>query len=706
MRVLQHPVSRAQQDGAPALLNVSSSRTRLNRRLLRAAALALAFFGIPPAGESQDQRRALVVADVPFIAQTVDLCGGAAAAMVLRYWGIEDAQAEDFASLVSEAKRGISTADLVAALGSRGVDARAINAEPEDARREIERGRPVIALIDGGGGRLHYVVIVAWASGRVLFHDPSLGPFRLATEGEFLGRWRATGGFALVVTPRSVAPAMAAPARLAASRRIGECDPLVDHAIGIARGVDPELAVPELLAASEMCPSEARAPSALAGVRFRQKRWTDAAAFARQATERDGTDPEAWRLLGASLYLADAPRPALAAWNRIDEPRLDRVQIEGLARTRADIATAVMGLHPRDPLTTEALGLAERRLEQLPTAGGGKLTYRPRAGGRADVVASVGEGGLMEPGLVLGLRLGAEFAGKHEARIRINSPTGRGEALEIGGRFDSRRPAGWALLETPRLGGLPGVVSFGGLWDRQSYQLTGNEGDGTTVETCRRGALGWSDWLTSSVRLDLGLGAERFDGQGSYVAIRGGVDRRLFADRAALLADGGSWMGLQGARGFSEFGGTAAFRSATRSRRWALAARFDGRRATGFAPLAVWPSAGTGTSRSFLLRGSRLVTDGIVVGEAFGRGLLHATAEGEIQVADRTLVRLGIAAFVDWAKPWDTSLGPGPGRRVFSIGAGLRIHAPGSTAFRLDVAKRPGTPGVVVSAGVIPPWPR
>jgi hypothetical protein len=173
----------------------------------------------------------------------------------------------------------------------------------------------------------------------------------------------------------------------------------------------------------------------------------------------------------------------------------------------------------------------------------------------------------------------------------------------------------------------------------------------------------------------------------------------------ALVAEGGSWMGHGGAQGFAEFGGTAAFRNATRPRRWAFAARFDGRRATGKAPMAVWPSAGTGASRAFLLRGSPLVTEGIVVGEAFGRGLLHATGEAEIRVADRTLVRFGIAAFADWAKPWDASH-PGPGDSVFAIGVGLRIHAPGATAFRFDVARRPGSPGVVVSAGVIPPWPR
>lgn len=661
----------------------------------------------PHRAEAQAAARPPVVADVPFIAQTVDLCGGAAAAMVLRYWGFEDAQALDFASLVNRETRGISTGDLVAALGSRGLAARPIKAEAEDARQEIANGRPVIALIDGGGGRLHYVVIVAWANRRVLFHDPSVGPFRLLNESKFLGLWKATGGFALVLTPGAAALPRAAPAvPPAPARKRSECDPLVDHAIGVARGADPELAVPELEAAGEMCPSETRALDALAGVRFRQKRWVEAAAFARQATDRDPSDSEAWRLLGASLYLADEPRPALAAWNRVDEPRIDRVQIDGLVRTRADIATAVIGLHPRDPLTTEALNLAERRLDQLPTAAGGKLTYRPRAGGRADVVASVGEGGLIEPWVVLTLRLGAEFVGKHEVRLRVNSPTGRGEALELGGRFESHRPSAWASLETPRLAGLPGVVSLRGLWDRQTYRLAGSVGDAATIETRRLGAIGWSHWLTSSLRLEVGLGAERFDGQGSYVSMRGAADRRLFADRAALVADGGSWRGLGGAQGFAEFGGTAAFRNATRPRRWTFAARFDGRRATGRAPMAVWPSAGTGAARAFLLRGSPLVTDGIVVGETFGRGLLHATAEAEVQVADRMLARLGIAAFADWARPWDTRLRPGPGKGVFAIGLGLRIHAPGSTAFRFDVAKRPGSPGVVVSAGVVPPWPR
>ena len=45
--------------------------------------LALAFFIRPSSLHAQS----LTVLDVPFIAQSELLCGGAAAAMVMRYWG-------------------------------------------------------------------------------------------------------------------------------------------------------------------------------------------------------------------------------------------------------------------------------------------------------------------------------------------------------------------------------------------------------------------------------------------------------------------------------------------------------------------------------------------------------------------------------------------------------------------------------------------
>ncbi len=680
---------------------------RLTRHIQRAF-LTLGLAGLSASGSAQQARGPLAVLDVPFFSQTVDLCGGASAAMVLRYWGDQDVQSVDFAALIDSTKGGISTLDLVSALGARGALARPIRAEPADVLREIANGRPVIALIDGGAGRLHYVVIVAWAAGRVMYHDPSVGPFRIRAEDEFLGRWKATGGFALVVTPAAnLAPPRRAPlaAPAVAGRRVSECDPVVDHGVAVARGDEPENAVAELMAANEMCPDDPRPAAALAGVRFKQKRFKDAAVFAREATGRDPSDPENFRLLGTSLYLSDDPRAALAAWGRVDEPRIDRIRIEGLIRTRQDFAHEVIGLRPRDLLTPKALAIAQRRLDDLPSASGGRLIYEPLGGGRADVVVSINEKRLIEPWLILGARLGGELAARREAAVRINSPTGRGETLEVGGRFASRRPSAWVSLETPRLLGLPGVVRLRALWDRQTYRLDGIPRADASVETRRRGSVDWSHWVTSWSRVEAGLGIDRFDGRGTFGSMRAGVEFRLLGDHVAALGDGLVWGRSGEAQGFSESGGALSIRSSVSPKRFAALVSFHARRASVRAPRALYPGAGKGPGRPFLLRSVRLVDDGELIGEVFGRGLLHGTAEVEMSLATIATARFGLAAFTDWAKPWDTSRGPGAGPSVFAIGLGLRVRASG-VVLRLDAAKRPGRSGVLVSAGLIPPWPR
>ena len=60
----------------------------------------------PVAGAQAGSTRLL---DVPYLAQTEDLCGGAAVAMVLRYWGERQVYAEDFAALVDRSASGIHT---------------------------------------------------------------------------------------------------------------------------------------------------------------------------------------------------------------------------------------------------------------------------------------------------------------------------------------------------------------------------------------------------------------------------------------------------------------------------------------------------------------------------------------------------------------------------------------------------------------------
>src|SRR5438128_10621114 len=139
--------------------------------------------------------------DVPFVAQGEDLCGGAAVAMVLRYWGAADVQAKDFAPLVEPGRGGITTGALVRAVTARGWRAAPFRATAESVRDHLARGRPVVGLIRVPGGRHHYVVFVAWANGRVLLHDPALGPFRVRSEQELLAAWEETEGWALLILP-------------------------------------------------------------------------------------------------------------------------------------------------------------------------------------------------------------------------------------------------------------------------------------------------------------------------------------------------------------------------------------------------------------------------------------------------------------------------------------------------------------------------
>src|ERR671913_585419 len=64
------------------------------------------------------------ILDVPYIQQSEALCGGAAAAMVMRYWGSTGVYAESFEHLVDRSAGGIRGDVLLADLGRRGWNAR------------------------------------------------------------------------------------------------------------------------------------------------------------------------------------------------------------------------------------------------------------------------------------------------------------------------------------------------------------------------------------------------------------------------------------------------------------------------------------------------------------------------------------------------------------------------------------------------------
>src|SRR5262245_62956492 len=148
-------------------------------------ALVLVWVGLAGSAHAQPAPQPLSILDVPFISQSEALCGGAAAAMVLRYWGERGLDAESFAHLVDHSAHGIRTTRLVEDLRLRGWNTAAIDGRDDLIDTELARGRPVLTLIEDRPGTFHYVVVVASTPQAIVFHDPARAPFRVMDRDRF-----------------------------------------------------------------------------------------------------------------------------------------------------------------------------------------------------------------------------------------------------------------------------------------------------------------------------------------------------------------------------------------------------------------------------------------------------------------------------------------------------------------------------------------
>lgn len=644
---------------------------------------------------------ALSVLDVPFLPQTPDLCGGAAAAMVLRFWG-ERASPDEFAPLLDLRSRGIPAAALADAVRQRGLAATVFRADAGEVRRQLARGRPVIGLIGAGQGRLHYVVIVAWTSGHVLLHDPARGPFRVYRERDLFAAWRASGGWALVASKNESAAADAPAAEPASSGGGSACEVLVGQGVELARAGQAEAAETRLSAAAGLCADSAAALRELAGLRFRAALWREAASLAEAATRLEPDDTHAWRTLAASRYLAGDPERALRAFNRLGEPRLDLVRIDGLERTRFAALAKGVGLEPDELVTAARLARAQRRIRDVPALRSARASYRPTSGGRADLEVAVVERPLAPTTPSELARIAARAWSEREAELSLASPTGAGELVSVTWRFWEARPAFGLALEAPRALGMPGLLRAAARWDTQSYRSS--PGSPTLRERQREVGLALSDWSSRGLKWELGSSLQRFADGGSFLGPMAALEARSSGERLAARAGGAAFFPVAGQRGrFTTYDLALAWRS---SREAAAALRLRGGlsvRSQG-APLAFWAGAGTGAGRAPLLRAHPLLDDGVLVGEVFGRRLLFAGAELEPAGLPVGPLRLGLACFVDAARASERSQA-GAADQV-DIGVGLRLRFPGvGGAVRIDVAHGLRDGATRASAGWVRAWP-
>jgi hypothetical protein len=405
---------------------------------------------------------ATLAIEVPYLPQTDALCGGAAAAMVFRYWGDAHADAQAFAPLVDRRAGGIVNDALTRAIEARGWRTARAGASLDALTARLRDGQPVIVLLPDRGARYHYVVVVAATDEAIVVHDPAWGPSRSIAAADFERAWREAGFWSLVILPRSLGADAGEPRREAAppsvrdSGPIGACDARLNRALDRIRERGLDEADAWLGEVRAECPDAAGPVRELSGVRFAQRRWSDAAALARDALARDPNDEYASDVLGSSLFMLHDDIGALRAWNRIGKPRVNRVRIEGLHHIRYQTVAEVMAIQPNMLLTADLFDRARRRIAALPDHAATRLVVRPEADGFATVDVVVVELSAIPRGAVEWAGAAARTIANREIDVSVPGISGQGEVWSAGWRWWENRPGVSAAFAAPRTRHLPG----------------------------------------------------------------------------------------------------------------------------------------------------------------------------------------------------------------------------------------------------------
>lgn len=628
---------------------------------------------------------------MPFVAQEPLLCGGAAAAMLLRFWGERHVHGDDFEHLVRPEEGGIATTDLVEEIRRRGYETRLLPS-PEDAFRALDRDVPSILLLEGGP-TLHYVVLVRAGPRYVWIHDPNFGPDRRLRREELSRLWAASGHWAVAVTPGD-----------------GSAD-----SPGSAGGSDESTAgitgvQSEATRAGPDTPATAAVQEALQALR--QGSHPQARARARAIVD-DPPSPmaasRARRILATSFYLDGGEVEALRHWNALSEPTIDLVEIRGARHSRHHVLARRLGLQPGSLLTPLDLRLARRRLGDLDALRRVRVDYRPLPDGSAEVQAFVTERRRW-PGPRDGAALLVAAASDRRASLEVGPFIASADRWRLEGAWQGAQSLAGASLSTPTPH-LPGIVSVGLEWRRERFGDLGSSPSEPTSPVSEmerlRGFLELAEWVTPWLAVRGSLGVERWPSRQRVALLGVGTTWHALEDNVRVSFEANHWRG--GLEPFSR--GSASFRL-----RQPLAPPVEIRVSGGAtavsasAPPLLWPGAGVGEIRGPLLRGHPLAEDGAITGSAFGRRLVHAS--GEVRLSRRLgPLQYGGAVFVDLARAWERSLdGAVGGGSADLASASPLLVDPGLGLFvdlsdrelRVDLAR--GDSSWMLTAGVRTPY--
>lgn len=646
---------------------------------------------------------------VPYVAQSVLLCGGAAVVMVERWWGRRGVYAEEFRHLVRPELNGILTTELSAAARQRGWRTEAGRGSPAGITAALAAGVPPIALIEVAADRYHFVVVLRWTGTAVTYHDPAVGPSATLATERFLQRWEAAGDWMMLLQPGPDPEPAAVVGPAATSRDAAAplpCAPWLDQAIDAA-GRD-QLAEAErlLMVARTNCPQLPIVLRELAGIQFRQRRYPDAASLTAQYLRQAPDDSLAWQLLGSSEFLAGRPTAALRAWNAIGRPTVDLVVIAGNAGTRHRALYDAMAISPGRTLTPRGFGLAERRLAQVPAVASSRVSYEPVAGGLADLQAAISDRPLHLPLQQFLAVSTVRAVASHEAIVSLHSLLGRGERWEVAWRWEGAHLRRSGSLEIPARLGVPGVVSVQSAWER--FRLAdADPGQPPTSARRRRSTLGFHSWLVPALEALTGVGVERWEKDGQFLTVALGAGLHGWEDRGVLLARGETALPLDGRRAHRRLEALAGWASSPRPAPVRWSARIGAEWASEHSPRGRWPVAGGNAGRAIPLRAHRYAPGSVLPAARTGRLMVHGGLSAERAVATVGPFGVGAGLFLDAARVSRRDAGLAARAHYLDGGIGIQLGVAGAPdrTVRLDLARGfVSEPGWQVQVGVQQSW--
>ena len=476
-------------------------------------------------------------------------------------------------------------------------------------------------------------------------------------------------------------------------------DALVKEGVARSRAGDAAGAEAALQSARSLAPRRPEALVELAGLRFLDGRYGEAAALLRPAV-RAGADALAVDLLASSLHLSGRADEALAAWNRLRRPVLRNVRVVGVFDTRSRLLVPQIALVEGAVLTRDAVRETRLRLQETGAFDRVRVRTIPLGGSEADAEVVVAERhGLGDPAAFAALTLSKAL--QRTAWLQWQNAGGAGLALTGAYRWRASERLGLVRLSWPRPMGLDATLLAEGWWQGQDYAFGTDrlrlDGRGAEVGLRRVlgprtvGAAGWR--VGRRTFAGAAEDAAR-DGRlsGPFVQVEhrlaDGWRHRLDATASAFAAGAASGSDLAFASGRVALRDTVwlAAPEHVAIERSVLAAQLVAGALSEGAPLDTFFVPGASSETTLPLRAYRDRRKGVLGRSPIGRSIALLNLEWRRRVIRRGPVQAGLVVFYDAArvggavgKPsLETLQDLGLGLRMGLLGVVVRVDCAGS----------------------------